>query len=135
MSCRLAILTDCANCNRGEATETLLTQQPKVADRFSGYLLLIVAFGSTPEPARGIAMFATLILVMQGMPGYRFFRSPNWVQTVTMFMPMRWAVDGFDAVTWRGLSMDAPGMSMAVQLGFAAWFGTLTLWRFKRVAH
>lgn len=95
--------------------------------------LLIAAFGRTPEAARGIAMFATLILVMLGGAWVPSFVFPEWLQTVTMFMPTRWAVDGFDAVTWRGLGMDAAGMSMAVQLGFAALFGTLALWRFKRV--
>ncbi|MCC6070573.1 ABC transporter permease [Massilia sp. GCM10020059] len=95
--------------------------------------LLIAAFGSTPDAARGIAMFATLILVMLGGAWVPSFLFPEWVQTVTMFMPTRWAVDGFDAVTWRGLGMDVAGMSMAVQLGFAALFGTLALWQFKRV--
>lgn len=95
--------------------------------------LLIAAFGRTPEAARGIAMFATLILVMLGGAWVPSFVFPEWLQTVTTFMPTRWAVDGFDAVTWRGLGMDAAGMSMAVQLGFAAVFGALALWRFGRV--
>lgn len=95
--------------------------------------LLIAAFGRTPEAARGIAMFATLILVMLGGAWVPCFVFPEWLQTITTFMPTRWAVDGFDAVTWRGLGMDAAGMSMAVQLGFAALFGSLALWRFGRV--
>ncbi|MBC3805891.1 ABC-2 transporter permease [Undibacterium seohonense] len=94
--------------------------------------LLIAAFGKTPEAARGIATFATLVLVMLGgawMPSFLF---PQWLQDMTMFIPTRWAVDGFDAMTWRGLGIEAALPSMAALLGFTAIFGTLALWRFGR---
>jgi ABC-2 type transport system ATP-binding protein len=42
-----------------------------------------------------------------------------------------WAVDGFDAVTWRGLGLQA-APAMAVQLGFALVFGGLAIWKFRR---
>lgn len=94
--------------------------------------LLIAAYGKTPDAARGIAIFATLIMVMLSgawMPSFLF---PEWMQSVTLVIPTRWAVDGFDAMTWRGLGMDAAGMAMAVQLGFALVFILLALWRFNR---
>jgi ABC-2 type transport system permease protein len=94
--------------------------------------LLIAAFGKTPEAARGISIFATLIMVMLSgawMPSFLF---PDWMQSVTLVIPTRWAVDGLDAMTWRGLGMDAAWMAMAVQLAFAAAFMLLALWRFKR---
>lgn len=92
--------------------------------------LLIAAFGKTPEAARGIAIFATLIMVMLGgawMPSFFF---PQWLQDLTIFIPTRWAVDGFDAMTWRGLGMDAALPVMAALLGFTSLFGALALWRF-----
>lgn len=94
--------------------------------------LLIAAFGKTPEAARGISTFATLILVMLGgawMPSFLF---PQWLQNLTVFIPTRWAVDGFDAMTWRGLGIDAALLPMGVLLGFALLFGGLALWRFGR---
>lgn len=36
---------------------------------------------------------------------------------MTMVVPARWAIDGFDAMTWRGQGTDAAGMAKAVQLG------------------
>jgi ABC-2 type transport system permease protein len=94
--------------------------------------LLIAAFGKTPEAARGIATFATLIMVMLGgawMPSFLF---PQWLQDITIFIPTRWAVDGFDAMTWRGLGIDAALSPMAALIGFTLLFGSLALWRFGR---
>jgi ABC-2 type transport system permease protein len=92
--------------------------------------LLIAALGKTPEAARGIATFATLMIVMLGGAWVPSFIFPEWLQTVSMAMPARWAIDGLDAVTWRGLGIEAALRCTAVQLGFAALFGTLAAWRF-----
>lgn len=94
--------------------------------------LLIAAFGKTPEAARGIATFATLVLVMLGgawMPSFLF---PQWLQDITVFIPTRWAVDGFDAMTWRGLGIDAAILPMTALAGFTFLFGGLAAWRFGR---
>jgi ABC-2 type transport system permease protein len=47
-------------------------------------------------------------------------------------VPTRWAVDGLDAMTWRGLGMDAAGAAMAAQLGFTLLFALLAVAKFKR---
>lgn len=94
--------------------------------------LLIAAFGRTPEAARGMAVFATLIMVMLGGAWIPSFIFPEWMQAATVVIPTRWAVDGLDAVTWRGLGMDAALQSAAVQLSFAAVFAALAIWRFRR---
>jgi ABC-2 type transport system permease protein len=93
--------------------------------------LLIAAFGKTPEAARGIAVFATLIMVMLGGAWVPSFMFPDWVQKVTVAVPTRWAIDGLDAMTWRGLGMDAAGVAMAAELGFALLFAFLALTKFK----
>lgn len=94
--------------------------------------LLIAAFGKTPEAARGIATFATLIMVMLGGAWVPSFVFPQWMQTATLIVPTRWAVDGLDAVTWRGLGLEGAWPAMAVQLGFAAVFGALAVWKFLK---
>lgn len=94
--------------------------------------LLIAAFGKTPEAARGIAVFATLIMVMLGGAWVPSFVFPEWMQTLTLVVPTRWAVDGFDAMSWRGLGLGVALTSMAVQLGFALAFGGLAIWKFRR---
>ena len=94
--------------------------------------LLIAAFGKTAEAARGIAVFATLIMVMLGGAWVPSFLFPDWVQKVTVVVPTRWAIDGLDAMTWRGLGMDAAGIAMAAELGFALLFAIVALAKFKR---
>jgi ABC-2 type transport system permease protein len=59
------------------------------------------------------------------------FLFPEWMQSLTLVMPTRWAVDGFDGVTWRGLDLAASARAMAVLLGFALAFGGLALWKFR----
>jgi ABC-2 type transport system permease protein len=93
--------------------------------------LLIAAFGKTPEAARGLAVFATLILVMLGGAWVPTFVFPSWMQQLTLVVPTRWAVDGLDAMTWRGLGMDVALQTAGVQLAFAAVFGALAIWRFR----
>jgi len=92
--------------------------------------LLIAALGRTPEAARGLAIFGTLIMVMLGGAWIPAFVFPAWLQTATLLVPVRWAVDGLDAMTWRGLGFSAALGPIAVLLGFAALFGAIALWRF-----
>jgi ABC-2 type transport system permease protein len=98
----------------------------------AGFGLLIAAFGKTPEAARGIAMFATLILVMLGGAWVPTFMFPAWVQQLTVVVPTRWAIAGLDAVTWRGLGVSAALPAIAVLLGCALLFTTAAVWRFRR---
>ncbi|TQK02862.1 ABC transporter permease [Herbaspirillum sp. SJZ107] len=98
----------------------------------AGFGLLVAAFGKTPEAARGIAMFATLIMVMLGGAWVPTFVFPAWVQQATMIVPTRWAITGLDAVTWRGLGLPEAMPAMAALLGFAALFMALAIWRFQK---
>lgn len=98
----------------------------------AGFGLLIAAFGKTPEAARGIATFATLILVMLGGAWVPTFMFPAWVQQATLVVPTRWAIVGLDAVTWRGLGLESAVPSMAVLLAFGLLFTGAAVWRFER---
>jgi ABC-2 type transport system permease protein len=92
--------------------------------------LLIAALGKTPEATRGLAVFVTLLLVMLSGAWVPSFVFPEWLQTASLFVPSRWAVDGLDAMTWRGLGLEAALAPVGVMLGFAAAFAALALWRF-----
>ena len=92
--------------------------------------LLIAAVGRTPEATRGLAILATLILVMLGGAWVPSFVFPQWLQTATLAVPARWAIDGLEAVTWRGLGLEAALAPIAVTLAFSAAFAAIALWRF-----
>jgi ABC-2 type transport system permease protein len=93
--------------------------------------LLIAALGRTPEAARGLAILATLLLVMLGGGWVPAFVFPAWLQKLTLLMPTRWAMDALDAVTWRGQGFAAVALPSLVLLAFAAVVGAVALWRFN----
>jgi ABC-2 type transport system permease protein len=93
--------------------------------------LLVSALGRTPAATRRVATLAVLIMVMLGGAWVPSFIFPAWLQQVTLIIPARWAVDGLDAMTWRGLGLQAAIAPTVVLLVFAAIFGALTVWRFK----
>ena len=97
----------------------------------STFGLLIAAVGNTPGGTRGVAILASLLMVMLGGAWVPAFVFPAWLQRVTLVIPVRWAVDGLDAMTWRGLGLDAAILPTLVLLGFSALFGLLALARFR----
>jgi ABC-2 type transport system permease protein len=92
--------------------------------------LLVAALGKTPEATRGLAIFVTLVMVMLGGAWVPSFIFPEWLQTVSLIVPTRWAVDGLDAMTWRGLGFDAALAPIGVMLAFSTLFAGLAVLRF-----
>lgn len=92
--------------------------------------LLIAAVGRTPEATRGIAILATLLLVMLGGAWVPTFVFPQWLQSATLAVPTRWAIDGLEAVTWRGQGVEAALAPIGVMLAFSAVFAAIAMWRF-----
>jgi linearmycin/streptolysin S transport system permease protein len=93
--------------------------------------MLIATLGKTPEATRGLAIFATLIVVMLGGAWIPMFLFPQWLQKLTIVVPTRWAMDGLEAMTWRGLGLESALAPIAVLLGFAAVFSALAITRFQ----
>ncbi len=93
--------------------------------------LLLAALGRTPAATRGLAIMVTLLLVMIGGAWVPAFIFPPWLQQASLFAPTRWAVDGLDAVTWRGLGFDAAVGPISVLLLSALVCGGLAIWRFR----
>jgi ABC-2 type transport system permease protein len=97
----------------------------------AGFGMLVATLGKTPEATRGLSIFATLIVVMLGGAWIPMFLFPQWLQKFTIVVPTRWAMDGLEAMTWRGLGFQAALAPVAVLLGFALVCGTLAVARFR----
>jgi len=97
----------------------------------AGFGMLVASLGKTPEATRGLSIFATLIVVMLGGAWIPMFLFPQWLQKLTVIVPTRWAMDGFEAMTWRGLGLGAAVVPSAVLLLFATVFGILAVARFR----
>ena len=93
--------------------------------------VLVAALGNTPATARGITTLAVLMMVMLGGGWVPAFVFPAWLQQATLVVPVRWAIDGFDAMTWRGFGLAAAFLPSLVLSGFAAVFGAIAAARFR----
>jgi ABC-2 type transport system permease protein len=97
----------------------------------AGFGLLVATVGNTPKTARGVSTLVTLVMVMLGGAWIPTFVFPKWLQQITVIVPVRWAVDGLDATTWRGLGLSsAVGPTLAL-LAFTAVFTVISLARFR----
>ena len=96
----------------------------------STFGLLIAGLGRSPEATRGLAILATLVLVMLGGAWVPTFVFPEWLQQLTRFVPTRWAIDGLEAVTWRGLGFDAVAIPVLAMLAASAIFAGVAVKRF-----
>ena len=59
------------------------------------------------------------------------FLFPAWLQSFTRAVPARWAMDGMDAMSWRGLPASEAVAPVLVLLGFSLLFGTIAVLRFR----
>jgi len=97
----------------------------------AGFGMLIATLGKTPEATRGLSIFAVLIVVMLGGAWIPMFLFPQWLQKFTLVVPTRWAMDGLEAMTWRGLPLASAWAPIGVLLLFAVVFGALAVARFR----
>ncbi len=93
--------------------------------------LLIASLGRTPESTRGLSIVATLFLVMLGGAWVPTFVFPRWLQNLTAVVPTRWAIDGLDATTWRGLGLASVAWPIALLLLTSLLCGGLAVARFR----
>jgi ABC-2 type transport system permease protein len=93
--------------------------------------LMVAALGETVEATRGYSIMATLFMVMLGGAWVPTFVFPMWLQKVTVVIPTRWAMDGLDGMTWRGLGFSAAVAPIGVLLLFTLLFGVVAVMRFR----
>jgi ABC-2 type transport system permease protein len=93
--------------------------------------LMLATLGRSASTTRGLAMMATLLLVMIGGAWVPAFVFPRWLQNLSRYLPTRWAVDGLDGATWRGLPFDAAVLPSLMLIGSAAACLLVAIWRFR----
>jgi ABC-2 type transport system permease protein len=93
--------------------------------------LMVAALGETVEATRGYSILATLLLVMLGGAWVPTFLFPTWLQNLTVIIPTRWAIDGLDGMTWRGLGFSSALAPIFILILFALLFGFVAVMRFR----
>jgi ABC-2 type transport system permease protein len=117
----------------------------RISGSFIGFIWLAIAFcllnatfglmlasvGRSASSTRGFAMVVTLLLVMLGGAWVPSFVFPKWLQQASLGAPTRWAVDGLDAVSWRGQGLEAAIPPVLVIGATAALCLAIAIWRFR----
>lgn len=93
--------------------------------------LMLATLGRSPSTTRGVSMMVMLLLVMIGGAWVPAFVFPRWLQSASLYTPTRWAVDGLDAMTWRGLPLHAALAPTAVLLLSALVCLLIAIMRFR----
>ena len=93
--------------------------------------LVVAAYGKTPEATRPLAILVTLIMVMLGGSWVPSSMFPAWLDTATKIVPTRWAVDGLNGMTWRGLDFSYALTCSGMLLIFAAVFAAAAVRKFR----
>jgi len=93
--------------------------------------LMLATLGRSAPTTRGFASMATLLLVMIGGAWVPAFVFPRWLQNASLYAPTRWAVDGLDGATWRGLPFNSAVLPIIVLVGSAAVCLAVAIWRFR----
>ena len=93
--------------------------------------LMLATLGRSAPTTRGFAIMATLLLVMVGGAWVPAFVFPRWLQNVSLYAPTRWAIDGLDGATWRGLPFSSAVLPIIVLVGSAAVCLAVAIWRFR----
>ena len=93
--------------------------------------LMLASIGGSAQATRGLAVLATLLLVMLGGAWVPSFIFPRWLQQLSLFTPTRWAVDGLDAMTWRAQPEHMAFAPAAVLIASALVCLSIAIWRFR----
>jgi ABC-2 type transport system permease protein len=93
--------------------------------------LMLATIGRSPGATRGIASMVMLLLVMLGGAWVPSFIFPQWLQSASLYTPTRWALDGLDGMTWRGLPFSSALLPALVLAGCAMVFFAIATWRFR----
>jgi ABC-2 type transport system permease protein len=93
--------------------------------------LMLASIGGSAQSTRGLAVLATLLLVMLGGAWVPSFVFPRWLQQLSLVTPTRWAVDGLDAMTWRAQPEYTAFAPAGVLCAAALACLFIAIWRFR----
>jgi ABC-2 type transport system permease protein len=109
----------------------LITISMALAATATGLGIMIAALGKTDTQVGGLTSLLTLTMSALGgclMPTYIM---PDFLQTLSRFIPHAWAMQGFQDVLVRGYGLAGILPEAGILLGFAAAFFLIGVWRFR----
>ena len=84
---------------------------------FTGLMMLIAAIGRSPQSVSGAGWAVMLIFSMTGGGMIPLFAMPPWMQQVSNFSLVKWAILGVEGAIWRGFGWAEMLMPLAILVG------------------
>ena len=95
--------------------------------------LFVAALGKTEAQSRGLSTLAVLMMSMLGGAWFPLSMMPKVVQGISTVIPVRYAIDGIDAMMYRGAGLADGLVPMAALGGFAVLFTSIAVVRLRKV--
>ena len=93
----------------------------------------MAALGKTEAQSRGLSTLAVLMMSMLGGAWFPLSMMPKVVQGISTVIPVRYAIDGIDAMMYRGAGLADGLVPMAALGGFAVLFTSIAVVRLRKV--
>jgi ABC-2 type transport system permease protein len=87
----------------------------------TGFGLIIAVLGRTEKQVQGFSILVILVMSALGGSMIPFWLMPEFMQTLASVTITKWAIMGFEAVTWRGLGL----IDVALPITVLASIGTV----------
>jgi ABC-2 type transport system permease protein len=97
----------------------------------NGLGLLTAALGKTESQVNSLSILFAITLAALGGMMVPTFLMPGFMQTLAMFTPHAWALEGYHDVMLRGFGMKEVLPETGILMAFAALFFAVALWRFR----
>lgn len=98
----------------------------------SAFGMLIAAIAPNAAAANGIATFVVISMSAVGGAWFPVSFMPDYIQAVSKFTLVYWAVEGFTDVLWAGRSLLEVLPKIGILAGIAAGVMAVAVWRFNR---
>jgi ABC-2 type transport system permease protein len=109
----------------------LATISMALAAAATGLGIMVAALGKTDTQIGGLTSLLTLTMSALGGCLMPTFIMPDFLQTLSRFIPHAWAMQGFQDVLVRGYGLAGVLPEAGALLGFAAVFFSIGVWRFR----
>ena len=98
----------------------------------SAFGMLVTAISPSAAAAQGLSTLVVLSMSAVGGAWWPTSLMPDYIQRISKFTLVYWAVEGFTDVLWAGESLFAVLPKVGILLGIAAGAMAIALWRFNR---
>jgi ABC-2 type transport system permease protein len=98
----------------------------------SAFGMLVIAISPSAAAAQGISTFIVISMSAVGGAWFPTTFMPEYIQTLSKFTIVYWAVEGFTDVLWAGQSLLAVLPKVGILAGIAAGVMAVAVWRFNK---